>query len=262
MLRYILVVLALALVACSKPTRSQPSSDEAKSARAFMEKMDKDRGYHLGMGDPIRREIANEKLDGKALLRGSIKLLQRAKPEERRKAARFLGRLGDRSAIVPLVKALDDQDQALRDEICYALQWLDAKGEPGESALVKLRREDPSIDVRVAAALALGRPKDKDAVAAFQLGLRSTKNGWVREICEDELEKMGKLELPLPEHVYTEIRKEEYQEIRADRRWYTVRRLIRKGDTIYFEAVEHPRHAPQFPHWYRTKLGPADAGPR
>src|SRR5947209_3359622 len=69
-------------------TRSQPSSDEAKSARAFIEKMEKDRGYHLGMGDPIRREIANEKLDGKALLRGSIKLLQRGKPEERRKAAR------------------------------------------------------------------------------------------------------------------------------------------------------------------------------
>jgi hypothetical protein len=258
MLRYIPVLLTLTQVACSTPGTTQPTSDDAKMARAFIEKVEKDPLYKMGFRDAVGSQIAAEPLDALVLLRGSLELLQRGTPEERRKSARFLGRLGSRSAILPLVKTLDDPDEELRETICYALQWLDAKGEPADSALVRLRREDPSVDVRVAAARTLNRPTDEETLAAYRLGLKSTRYGSVREICEDKLEKMGKLELPLPENVYTQISNEQYEEIKADR-WYKIRREVKKGDTIYFEAVERPRHVPAITNWFRVKLERAGA---
>jgi len=112
----------------------------------------------------------------------------------------------------------------------------------------------------VSAALILGRPKDKEAVAAFELGLRSTKQGWIREICEDELDKLGKLRLPLPEDVYTAISEEEYERFKERPSWRErVEREIKKGDTIYLEVVTQPAHAPAFRDWFKVKLEPAGA---
>jgi hypothetical protein len=41
------------------------------------------------------------------------------------------------------------------------------------------------------------------------------KNRSLWELCEDRLEQKGKLEWPLPEHVYTEISPEQYLEIKG-----------------------------------------------
>jgi hypothetical protein len=209
--------------------------------------------YRLGVGDPVKRTIAAEGIDTKALLRGTIEILRQGAPDTGRTAARFLGRLGDQSAIVPLVGALDDPDAELREEACHALRALGANGEPAESALFKVCRTDPSTDVRVAAALAVKRPTDKDALTAFELGVRTTKDSWIREVCEDELEKQGKLDLPLPEGVYALITRKEF-EIMKKRFRSHVRRETKKGDTTYVELVESfPDAIPHQTHWFKFK---------
>jgi hypothetical protein len=217
--------------------------------------MDKDRLYSLEPYQAIRRQIDRENVDEEALLRGSIGLLQDDSREWRRRAARFLGRLRDRSAIVPLVEALGDRDATLQEDICYTLQWFGGRGEPAESALIKLRREDPSVEVGVAAAVALCCRRDKDALAAFELGLGSTKRRSVREICERGLEQLGRLKPALPENAYTQISEEEYERIKGRRSWRdTVRHEIRRGDTIYLEVDTQPAHRPPYRQWYRVVI--------
>jgi hypothetical protein len=257
--------LLLMLAACNQPVALQPpavqpGSEDKQAARAFIARIERDQRYHMGMRvlEIVKTDGASEPLD--VIQRGCLELLQQGTPEERRRAARLLARLEDKSAIGPLVKTLNDSDEELRETICYALGWLQAKGEPAESVLTRLRKNDPSTAVRVAAAVTLGRPGDKDAVAAFELGLRSVNADYVRQRCEDELEKIGKLQLPLPEQVYTEISNDKYEEIKADH-WYKLQREIRKGDYIYFEAVEKPHHVSfTIVNWYRTRR-PSDDRP-
>jgi HEAT repeat protein len=231
-------------------------------ANAFVAKMEKDVMYRLGGGDPVKRAITADGIDAEALLRGTIELLHEGTPDTRRTAARFLGRLGDASAIVPLVGALDDPDAELREEACHSLRALGTNGEPAESALFTICRTDPAIDVRVAAVLALKRPTDKDALAAFELGVRTTKNPWVREVCEEELEKLGKLHLPLPDAVYALLRQKEF-EIMKKRFRTDVRRKTKKGDTTYVELVESfPDAIPRQTHWFKFKDEAAGAEPK
>jgi hypothetical protein len=100
----------------------------------------------------------------------------------------------------------------------------------------------------------LNGSSEKDAVTAFQLGLKSTNHGlW--EICEDELDKRGKLTLPLPEHVYTEISHKRYQEIKKHDRWYELVRETTKNGTIYLEVMERAHHVVLHRDWYKTKAG-------
>src|SRR5207248_2489497 len=98
---------------------------------------------------------------------------------------------------------------------------------------------------------ALHRPKDKESVAAFQLGLRSETT---RAVCEDELEMIGKLELPLPDDAYLETGYDQYQKMKSDK-WFSLMQEVTKGSTIYFEALERIDPAiPRKHHWYRTKI--------
>jgi hypothetical protein len=208
----------------------------------------------------VESELAAVHAGVQDLLKGCNELLQQGSVEEKKKAARFLARLGNPSAITPLIAALSDPEWSVREAACYALQWLDAEGDAVESNLVGLCREDPAIDVRVAAAVALGDSHHDEAVAAFKLGLKSTSltsvNSWFWMRCEDHLEKKGKLELPLPEQVYTEISQEQYREIKARNGvgWYRIKRETRQKDTIYLEEEESDEHAPTLRRWYRTKV--------
>lgn len=254
--RFIPFLIVLLPLSCGspRPNQSPTSLDDVKLAREFIAKMQKDEGYRSGVDDAVQNEINREKVDNKALLRGSIQLIMDGKEEERKKAAHFLGRLGDKSAVGPLVDLLGDPKESLREDACYALQWLHVKGEPAESILVRLRAKDPSVDVRVAAAFALGRPPDQKSIAVFKEGIESTQDPWVRDSCEDELESIGKLELPLPEKVYTEITTGKYSLIIGDPRGYFVRRKCQKGNILYFEAAKRVHHVPQPPNWYKVKL--------
>lgn len=254
--RYMSFLVLFLPLACGSPKSDQAPANphEIDLARLFIEKMENDTGYRLGLNNFIQYTIDREKVDTKALLRGSIQLLKDGEEEERKKAAHFLGRLGDKGAVEPLVDVLTDPNESIRESACYGLQWLHVKGAPAEPLLVRLRAKDPSVDVRVAAAFALGRPPDEKSIAAFKEGIELTQNHSVRSSCENELESIGKLELPLPEKVYAEISRERYQEFLNDPRWYTIQRKRKKGDILYFEVVENARHVLLIPTWYRVKL--------
>jgi WD40 repeat protein len=260
MRRFILLVMALFLAACNRQSngtnRVISSVDEIEVARAFLERLHQDRSYRVT--DTVRDLPDKDSAERRLLMGGLLKILQRGTPDERQEMARVLGRIGDPSAIAPLVATLTDADKRLREESCYALEWLKATGEPAESVLVNLRRTDPEVDVRVAAASALGRPGDKEAVAAFELGARSTKSSsWVRDYCEDQLEKMGKLRLPLPDEVYGTIDRTGLERMMGLRTH--VRRKIRRGNYVYVEVVEgFPDGVPAQFHWYRMKKEPED----
>jgi hypothetical protein len=217
--------------------------------------MEQDRGYRLGIKDVVEERISERHVDPDALLRGCIDLLQNGTLEEKRKASRLLGRLGNPRAITSLVEVLEDPDEGLRIATCFALQWLHAEDESVRLALLQRCRGDRSVDVRVVAAQALDGSNDASLVAAYRLGLQSTSKDWIREICEDELEKRGMLELPLAEAVYSKISYEEYLTIKRDPR-YHIRREIEMDGLIYFEAVERDPHRFGIPHWYRARSSP------
>jgi hypothetical protein len=235
-------------------TRPEGNPGDPELAIAFIKTLEQDPGYRLGMRDLAERQVARQHIDPHALLRGCIKLLHHGTPDQRRKAARLMGRLGNLSATEPLVEVLEDPDEDLRVTICFALQWLHAEDRRAQSALLRLCGDDPSVDVRVAAALALQGSNEAIAVEAYRQGLQFTSKGWIREICEDELETRGKLELPLSGDVYTKLSYEDYQRIKGSPRWYRVQREIERDGILYFEAVEVVPHAPGVRNWYRTNL--------
>jgi HEAT repeat protein len=242
------------MTGCTKPGVPQPAREEANRAAAFIASIEKDEAYRLGIRPEIENALAAAKLELHDLLKGCIELLRHGSASEKVQSARFLGRLGNPSVINPIVESLGDPDETVREAACYALQWLAATGKSVETPLARLCREDPSVAVRVAAAVALKNSNETDVVTAYQLGLKST-NSSLWQICEDELDKRGKLELPLPDHVYTEISQARYQQIKSDR-WYWVQRETTRNGTVYLEVVERVHHVPLHRDWYKLKLGP------
>src|SRR5690242_5123077 len=161
--------------------------------------------------EEIAQEITTQGLDSRMVLDGAIDLLRNETPEWRQKAARFLGKLANPAAAGALIEALDNAESAVRVSACYALRSLGVEGPSAEPRLAELCRNDTSLDVRVAAAVALNGSNNALAVEAFIAGLESTETEWVREVCEDQLSRRGKLELPLPKDIYAEISREEYE---------------------------------------------------
>src|SRR5262249_30997689 len=153
--RYLFFVAALPLAACTGPAVPQPAHKDAECAAAFIDLIEKDQGYHLGVRPDIEKELAAANLELPDLLKGCIELLRHGSAsDDRVKSARFLGRLGNPSAVKPLVESLGDPDERVREATCYALTLLPASAESAdEPVLLKLCRDDPSVAVRVAAAV-------------------------------------------------------------------------------------------------------------
>jgi hypothetical protein len=259
--RYISFLIILLPLACGSPKSdqapanpAQASPDDVQLAREFIQKIQKNHAYRMGVIDA--RDIAlKERVDKQGLLRGSIELLKNGEPAKRKEVALVLGQLGDKEAVGPLIDVLGDPNASLRETACYALHRLHSKDKPAEPLLARLRSKDPSVDVRVAAAFALERPNDQESIAAFKAGIESTQKPWVRESCENQLEEIGKLELPLPEKVYAEIGRERYKDILKEPRWNHVRRKCKKGDILYFEVTHiHGVEVPVDYAWYWVKL--------
>ncbi len=97
------------------------------------------------------RELAEEYLRG--LDRDLVHLLSHGTEQERHLAAYALGRIESRRALRPLVQALRDDDEEMRDEISEALMEMDA--ETTTRTLLRRLRESP--DAPWAVAYALGR---------------------------------------------------------------------------------------------------------
>jgi hypothetical protein len=102
--RYIPFLVLFLPLACGSPKSDQTKAgpEDVTLAREFIESLQKDTAYRLGREDAVQNEIDRQKASAKALLRGSVELLRSGNPAERRQAARFLGRLGDKSAAVGL----------------------------------------------------------------------------------------------------------------------------------------------------------------
>lgn len=239
------------------PGVSRPPRSEV--ARAMIERIERTEEFRLGIAPDLSMELDTAGMQPRDFIEACIELLERGSTEEKEKAARFLGRLAKKlgdpfTPIEPLSRALLDPHDSVRARACYALQWLDAgESEPIKSKLAQLCRADPAIAVRVAAAVALETAGGDDASAAFEAGLESEKKAlW--EVCEDCLERVGKLKLPLPKHIYREITPEKYEQMMADSRWYSFRRETKVDSTIYLEFIERAHHVPLHRQWARVTL--------
>jgi len=88
--------------------------------------------------------------------------LEKGTAAARYTAANKLGKLGDSSAIDPLIDALDDEDDKVRDNVIFALGELGAvKAAP---RLIRLLKSDGNDRIRKSAAKALGMMRVADAV--------------------------------------------------------------------------------------------------
>jgi hypothetical protein len=242
-------------------SKTGPAEDRATAlARLYVaEYRATNGGYSIVEAAKIRAWFARKTAAPAAPLRGLTALLKDSSAEVREDAADLLGYLHDAAARPALTDALRDNETRVRCAACAALGRI-TPGDAAEPVLARLRRADPSVEVRVAAAQALGRLADADALAAFRLGLAGKDEG-VREQCEDILERMGQLVLPLPEAVYEGVSPEEYQRWRESG---SVERQAIKDGTIFFEVTQRVgvRGSPGAVctlgyrrYWYRTKAG-------
>ena len=81
------------------------------------------------------------------------------------------------------------------------------------AALIDALKNDPAPTVREDCAETLGKIGGKEAIAALHAALRD-KNARARAACEDALDHLGRLKLPLPEDVYSDVSYERYKELR------------------------------------------------
>lgn len=105
-------------------------------------------------------------------------------------AAQVLGLVGDAQAVRVLVKALHDTEPYVRDKAAWALGWL-GEGSAMDD-LVRVFREDPSVDVRTTSAKALGRLGCRAAVEPLVEGLEAPRPR-VRAASAEALGLMGPL---------------------------------------------------------------------
>jgi HEAT repeat protein len=106
--------------------------------------------------------------------------------ESRQAAARALGLIRDKRALVPLVAALKDTDYQVRREVVEALACLcETADQPLLAAL-----NDPSPEVRLAAVKAVGKIKDPAALVSLQSKLDDA-DGQVREAVWRALALLG-----------------------------------------------------------------------
>jgi hypothetical protein len=150
----------------------------------------------------------------------------------RSRACISLGLLHDTRATTVLEHALAmDQDSQVRRSAAQALGFVgDRDAVP---VLAQRLREEPCDDVRSGIGRALGEIGGDDAVKALQSALND-KSDDVRESCELSLERLGKLQLPLPEETYRDVTPEQYAWYAANEK---IKNSVEKNGTIYFEVV-------------------------
>jgi hypothetical protein len=230
--------------------RSSPTDIEL--AEKMLKEISTEPRFRLGSspGD-IKNFIDASGADKGALNRGARELLKAGDAERRANGVILIGYLADKDAVPTILEAANDPDESVRACACQWLGWLGAKKGPAAPTLVRLRREDPSVKVRVAAALAIGRPEDSDAVEAFRKGLLDPDT---RDVSEDRLEAMGKLRLPLPDSCYGQISRAKLDKMRSNEHFYRISRETRVGSTLYVETMEGPGvDGIPFSHrWYRV----------
>ena len=113
----------------------------------------------------------------------------------RARAAVALGRIGDRQAIQPLLGALKDKEDDVRIAACLGLGFFKDPSTFDDIGVVLL--DDPKIEVRQAAAKALGNTGHQAALSFLMEALRDSFWWYEREVAAGDLlsaiEKMGRV---------------------------------------------------------------------
>jgi hypothetical protein len=236
----VILVAASLAIGCREQTRSHyPAERCAALARGFVVEFRTNLSWHAMDAAEIHAWFERETDDPEAPLCGLSALLRDQDAGVRRDAAYLLGYLRDSHASAALSTALADESIEVRLAACRAIGWL-GPDDASAGTLARVRRDDPSLDVRVAAAGALAELAHPDALTAFRLGL-SSRDERLREACELALEKAGELTLPLPESVYWGTSWNTYLECKDRGR---VVHEVKKDGYVYFETFERVPVAP------------------
>lgn len=117
-----------------------------------------------------------------------ITILKTGKREDRKKAAKMLGRLGNSKAVPALVDALrGDKSEGVREEAAEALGAIGDRDavEPLVRAL-----NDRDGGVRRDAARALGKLNDPSAIRPLLQALAGSDDPWMVEACQQSLRSL------------------------------------------------------------------------
>jgi HEAT repeat protein len=166
----------------------------AARRRRILEAKDRGDGDYLveALVDPDHRALAAESLGELRVVEATdplIRLLAAADPQVRCAAAIALGQIGSREAL-PRLRELGSQDEEafVRSWAIGAIGKIGGRPEATEFLLPFLR--DPSLRVRSATAIALGRLGDARALPALRRGrprlLRSPVDWWASRRSYDE----------------------------------------------------------------------------
>jgi hypothetical protein len=230
---FILLSVLLLLVGCS---RSAPGDAPDPIARSFIEKLENQGRFKGDMAwDYISESTiesqTNEKLRDD-LFQSAIVLLKDDSPKTRIQALKLLRYLKPKESAPELLIVINDPDDDVRCEACWVYQWRSIADQKTRDALVLKRKDDPSVLVRVAATFGLEDFQHNDALAALEAGLLDRQ---VREACVRELDRHGKLKLPLPAQVYERITPEGFASERAYAWRSVIRHCVRQQGKVYFQ---------------------------
>jgi HEAT repeat protein len=200
----------------------------------------------------IEKAMQESAMDRHELLDGLQGLLDDPLQESRTDAVLVLARMKDAEARVILLDVIDHGDAETATTACYQLAH-DAASDPRvrERFDRLVRSTDENLELRLAALFALEQFSSRANVELLRAGLASQEE-FVRRRCELQLEKMGLLRLPLPDHVYEEISTTRYERILKEDGRHIVRQVEKDG-FLYFERVIPSMMGPMH-HWYKTRL--------
>jgi len=122
-------------------------------------------------------------------------LMEDPDPQARRVAAESLERLGADPYVGALIRAMDDPIEGVRLAAVKAVRAADPS--PARAALARLLLEDPSWEVRVQAAGALGQAGDVEMAPALEAAL-ADEHELVRAAAANALDRLGR---PVPRRV-------------------------------------------------------------
>ncbi len=141
------------------------------------------------------RPRAPRRTDDRDALRQALAQLAAEATEDRIAAARRLGELPDRRAVMALLEALEDPSPRLRTEAAKSLGRLGYRSMARAALLGRL--QDPDPDVRQAAALALGQLRDSWAIPALRHLATTERAAQVRRAAWIALRQIDEAQSPI-----------------------------------------------------------------
>ncbi|MFW5904110.1 MAG: HEAT repeat domain-containing protein [Candidatus Saliniplasma sp.] len=119
---------------------------------------------------------------------GLVELLKSGDIKEREESAKALGLLGEKMALGPLLRSLDDEEETVRSNVILAIGHIDSKR--GVEPLVECLKEESWV-IRHDAAIALGHIGDERAVEDLGKLLEKEEEIEIRQKAVESLGEIG-----------------------------------------------------------------------